>query len=86
MHRARGDNHDLRPYGHREVASTRLDTGRRPALDNDAAHIAIHDDPRAAIRRVLQVGDQRRLLRAAATSHAAVAASVVLRATAHVAR
>src|SRR6267378_4503809 len=86
MHRARGDNHGLCAHGHRKVAQARLDAGCDAAVDDHPADSAIHHHPGAPLRRILKVGDQRRLLRTAAASHAAVAAFLILRATTHVAR
>src|SRR5712664_2609751 len=86
MHRARGDDHRLRADGQRNVADLRVDAGRRAAINSDAAYFAIDYNPRAARGRILKVGDQGGLLCAGAASHAAVAARIVLRAAAHVAR
>ena len=48
--------------------------------------MAIDDNASATLCGVLEVGDECRLLGAAATTEAAVAAGVILRAAAHVAR
>src|ERR1043166_1814991 len=55
-------------------------------LEGHSSHLTIDDDARAARGRILQIRDQRRLLRAAPAAHPAVAARVVLRAASHIAR
>ena len=67
-----------------------MDPGLHPdgttALQHDAAGLCLDDDAGAAVERVLEVRDERGSFRTAPTPHAAVAALVVLRAAAHVAR
>src|SRR5438045_8544358 len=64
----------------------RLHPGRHPPFDHDAPHMAIDDNASATLRGVLEVGDECRLLGAEATTEAAVAAGIILRADAHIAR
>jgi len=86
MHRAGGDDDRLRAHRQCNVADSCVNAGRRAAIDHNTAHVAIHHNARAPRGRILKIGDQGRLLRACAASHAAVAARIVLRAAAHVAR
>src|SRR2546421_12391755 len=86
MDRAAGDNDCLRADGDAMDSSGRPHPGRRPPFDHDAPHMAIDDNASATLCSVLEVGDECRLLGAAATTEAAVAAGVILRAATHVTR
>src|SRR4029077_12815731 len=57
-----------------------------PLQERHPPHVRMRYDARAAVVRILQIGEQRGLLGAAAAAIAAVAAGVVLGATLYVAR
>ena len=83
--RAARDDHYARTHRECMRAHARRDAHRGAVFDEHAPHVAAHDDARAAVRGVLQIGDERRLLGRVAAAHAAVAAAVVLRAAPNVA-
>src|SRR5438046_8488903 len=63
-----------------------FDSRGAATFDGHSSHLTLDDDARAARGRILQIRDQRRLLRAAPAAHPALAARVVLRARSHIAR
>ncbi len=86
MHGAGGHDDGLRPNVDGVPANACLDATRGAAIDQNSMHVATHHDACTLRGGILQVGDQRRLLRAAAASHATVATRIILRAVANVAR
>src|SRR5437899_13050039 len=70
----------------RVLARACYDSRGAATLDGHSSHLTVDDDTRAARGRILQIRDQRRLLRATPAAHPAVAARVVLRARSHIAR
>src|SRR6266571_6509065 len=88
MHGAGGHDHSVRTDLQRvgSPADACFDTAGGAAIDHDTTHVATHDDACTLCGRILQVRDQRRLLRTATTSHATVATRIVLRAAPYIAR
>src|SRR5438309_11555655 len=86
MDRSGSHDHGLRSHVSCVRCNARLNAARYPAFDDDAAYVTPHHDPCALRGRVLEVGDQRRLLRPTAASHTAAATGIVSRAAAYVTR